>query len=708
MPAALRAPHANLDALFRPDAIAFIGASERPSAPASRGLRNCLRHKFTGALYPINPKHATLFGVRCYQSLAELPQVPDLVMIALSAERTLDAVAECRQAGVRTVIVCSAGWQEQGAEGAMRAQRLQQLLTGTSMRMLGPNCLGAGNPALGLCLGYNSSFESMTHVCQGRIGLVTQSGAMMGGLLLNGEDCGAHARLYAHVGNAMDISLEDVAEYMLADANIDVLALMIEGLHQPERFIALAQRAKALGKPLLVFKAGVSQQGQQAVMSHTGALAGSDTVFNAVCRRYGILRVSESEDLLLTAAALAHWKHKQPVGQGGLLVFTLSGGAASILADACAEMNVPLPPLSPHTITQLRAILPDYVKAENPLDIGGAVFSNPELPRQALSIALQDPAVDAVLWVSVGAPRDERSQLWITQALDIASHSDKAFGIVPVSGYTQEPGFARARQTGVPVARSLRAAADLVRMVRACHRTTPVSHTHSLPTQLNLPALPEISGLLDEVSSKALLAQLGICVPAARLAASPAEVADCARALKGPVVVKGLVRGVTHKSEHGLVALDLTAPTAAQAAARRMLTQAGSLDFTGFLVERMAPRGIEVVLGIKQDSAFGPVLMFGLGGIFVELFKDVAFGLCPLNHADAHTLIHSTKAATLLRGFRGQAPADEDALIDTMVRLAQFAAYHKERLTEMDINPLRVLPKGQGVLALDALIAVKA
>ena len=694
-------PEASLFTLFHPRSIAFIGASERPNTPASRGLRNCLRHGFKGGLYPINSKYPELFGVPCYKALADLPEVPELVMIALSAEMTLAAVADCKAAGVKTVVVCSAGWEEQGPEGVERARRLQQIIDGAQMRMLGPNCLGAGNPAEGLCLGYNSSFESMVHARKGRVGLVTQSGAMMGGLLLNGEDAGADVGLYAHVGNAMDIGMEELAQYMLEDPQIDVVALMIEGLRQPKRFVDVARRARALGKPLVVFKAGASELGRQAVMSHTGALAGSDEIFAAVCREQGILRVQESEDLLSTAAALAHWKNKQQVGQGGLLVFTLSGGAASILADECADAGVPVPELSAATLQKLEAILPSYVKASNPLDVGGAVFSDPELPRHALAIALEDDAIDSVLWVGVGAPRDERSQLWLNQALDVIATTDKASTIIPVSGYVQEQGFERARSMGVPVSRSLRASAQLNGFARKFNQ--PV-HAQGVAGS-GIPDLPNVNGLIDEVQSKALLKDLGIRVPESRVAKTAAEVANCARELAGTVVVKGLARGIAHKSEHGLVALNLATPEAAQAAAEKMQAQASDLEFQGFLVERMAARGVEVVLGIKRDAAFGPVLMFGLGGISVELFKDVAFGTCPLSRESARELIGLTKAAALLRGFRGQPKADEEALIDAMVRLSQFAAHHADRLSEMDVNPVIVLPQGQGVLALDAMIA---
>lgn len=702
------APRHDLRALFAPASIAFLGASERPNTPASRGLRNCLRHGFAGALYPVNPKYPELFGTRCHASLAALPEVPELVMIGLAAEAALQAVAECRDAGVKAVVVCSAGWEEQGAEGQARAERLRALLQGHPMRLLGPNCLGAGNPALGLSLGYNSSFETLRLARPGRVALVTQSGAMMGGLLLNAEDAGADVGLYAHVGNAMDIGMEEIVEHLVDDPGTDVIALMIEGLRQPARFVAAARRARAAGKPLVVFKAGTSELGRQAVLSHTGALAGSDEAFAAVCRDEGILRVQECEDLMPVAALLTAWRRKAPVGGGGLLVFTLSGGAASILADECAAAQVPLPALTPSVQQRLQALLPPYVKAENPLDVGGAVFTDPELPRHAMALALEDPAVDAVLWVGVGAPRDERSRLWLDQALDVLQASGKPGALVPVSGHAQEAGFARARELGVPVLRSLRAAATLIGHARAWQRPLP---PRGEPGQ-GLPALPLPAGpagtrtLLDEVQSKALLSALGIAVPASRVAAGVDEVARCAAELDGAVVVKGLAEGVAHKSELGLVALNLAGPEAARAAAQAMRERQPGLAWRGFLVEQMAPRGVEMVLGIHRDAAFGPLLMVGLGGTAVELFHDVAFAPCPLSPEGAQALLARTRAAVLLRGFRGAPPADEAALVQAMVRLSQFAHAHRDALAEVDINPVIVRPRGQGVLALDAVIVL--
>lgn len=683
--------------LFDPASIAFIGASERPNTPASRGLRNCLRLGFKGALYPVNRKYDSLFGVACHSDLAAIPGPVDLAMVAVSAEATIGAVGACRDLGVKVVVVCSAGWEESGAEGEARAARLREVLAGSPVRLLGPNCLGAGNPAAGLCLAYNSSFESVRFPRPGRVGLITQSGAMLGGLILNAEDVGADVSLFAHVGNAMDIGMEDVIEHMLDDPAVEVLALMIEGIRQPERFLAALRRAREVGKPVVAFKAGSSALGREAVKSHTGALAGSDQVFGAICRDQGVIRVDEPEDLMQSAALLAAWRHKAPVRDGRLLVFTLSGGAASIIADQCETAGVSVPSLQAETEAKLRAMLPSYVQAGNPLDVGGGVFSDPELPRRSLSLALEDPGIDALLWVGIGAPRDERSQFLLSQAVEVIDRSSVPGAIISLSGHPQEDGFAVARQKNIPVLRSLRSAVRLIGQAAVIRRPVPA------PGRVadGYPDLPG-GGVIDEASAKELLEGLGIPVPRSAFACGPDEAAAVAGELGFPVVLKGV--GVAHKSEQGLVRLSLSSGPEVAEAARRM---AGAVpDLPGFLVEAMISGGVEVVVGAKFDPDFGPMLMFGLGGIAVELFGDVAFARCPVSAEGAERLISLTRAERLLDGFRGRPPADRQALVRTLVRISEFAACHGNRLQELDINPLLVLPRGQGVVALDALMVV--
>lgn len=685
--------------LFRPGSIAFIGASERANTPASRGLRHSLRLGFRGGLYPVNPKYPTLHGVPCFASLDAIPGPVDLAMIALGAEATLEAIAQCQRRGVKVAVACSAGWDEMGPEGAARSARLRKLMEGSTMRLLGPNCMGSGNPALGMCLAYNSSFESVTFPRPGAVGLVTQSGAMLGGVVLNGEDNGSDVGIFAHVGNATDIGLEEIMDYMVDDPDVRVIALMLEGIHHPSAFMTAARRAHAAGKPVVAFKAGASELGRQAVQSHTGALAGSDEVFAAACREVGVARVDEPEDLMPTASALAAWTRKRPIGEGRLLVYTLSGGAASIIADECHDAGVPIPPLAPSTMAKMSEVLPSYVKAGNPLDVGGGVFSDPDLPRKTLALAVHDPNIDVVTWVGVGAPRDERSNLMLDQALDAMSTCDAPTMIVPVSGYAQEPGFDRARELRIPLLRSLRSSVQVI--AHAVRLGRPLVAPGVAGRKL--PALPA-GDLVDEVAAKEVLSQLGIPVPGSRFVVRADDVPAAAAAIGFPVVIKGRVEGVAHKSEMGIVKLDIATPEAALAAAQDIARRATGHVLAGFLVEQMLKGGVEVVLGIKRDPGFGPVLMFGLGGVAVELFRDVAFGLCPLSPAGARALIDRTRAAKLLRGFRGGAVMDEAALVEAMVRLSQFAAAHADEMEEMDVNPLVVLPQGRGAVALDAVI----
>lgn len=449
-----------LSALIAPASIAFIGASERPNAPATRGLRHCLRLGFAGPLFAINPKHGALFGIPCVPSVAALPQPVDLAVIALPAEGTLHAVAECQRVGVRAAVICSSGWDESGEIGLKRGRALQTLLATSPMRVLGPNCIGVGAASAPFCVAYNSSFEHIAFRYRRPVGVVCQSGAMLGGLLLNGEDAGAGVEAFIHVGNATDISLEEAGRFLLQRPEIATLAMMIEGLSDGRAFVALAREAHALGKRIAVFKAGASEVGRRAVRSHTGALAGSDQLFDAVCRDEGIVRVAEPEDLLQVARVL--FAERASPGRR-VLVYTLSGGGASVLADELCAQSLDVPGLSEVTAQACDALGDVFIRAANPFDVGSSVFSNPNAADQALRIAATDPNIDAVAWIGVGAPRDERSNLLLGAALDTLAACGKPAVVLPMSGTAVEPGFARAHELGIPVARSARSAALLLR-----------------------------------------------------------------------------------------------------------------------------------------------------------------------------------------------------------------------------------------------------
>lgn len=685
---------ASLAPLFAPRGIAFIGASERVNAPATRGLRHCLRLGYEGTLLAVNPKHETLFGVRCLPDARQLPEGLDLAVIALPADATLAAIEACIERGVRAAIVCSSGWGEAGEEGKARERELERLVAGGDMRVLGPNCIGAGAAAARYCVAYNSSFEHVAFRHPRPIGVVCQSGAMLGGLLLNAEDAGIGVAAFAHVGNGTDIGLEEAAAHLLERDDIRALALLIEGLHDAQGFVALAQQARALGKRIAVFKAGRSDVGQRAITSHTGAIAGADDVFDAVCRDEGVLRIAEPEDLLPAARVLA--QGHRPAGRR-VLVFTLSGGGASVLADELTAAGLEIPAPTPETVEACAQLNNPFLQAANPFDVGSSVFSDPGAPKKALAIAAGDANVDAILWIGVGAPRDERSSALLNEALDVLGECGKPAVIVPLSGTPVEAGFARAHELDVPVARSLKAAALLASVALA---DGPPRAAAEAPKH----AGAATGRVLRETEAKRELAAHGLPVLQAHDAPDVEAVARVAEQLSFPVVVKGIAPGIAHKSEAGLVAVGLRDAAHARAAAQRMRSGPARDTLEGFTVERQLVGGVETLLGIRMDAQFGPMLVFGLGGTMVEVLRDVALTACPCTPERARALIGETRAARLLAGFRGAPPADVDALVAAMVRLSRYAFEAADELLEVEMNPFIVLSQGQGAFAVDALI----
>jgi acyl-CoA synthetase (NDP forming) len=694
----------SLSALIAPASIAFIGASERSNAPATRGLRHCLRLGFAGPLFAINPKHSVLFGVPCVPSVEALPQPVDLAVIALPAAGTLHAVAECQRLGVRAVVICSSGWDESGESGQERSRALQSLLASSPMRVLGPNCIGVGAAGASFCVAYNSSFEHIAFRYRRPVGVVCQSGAMLGGLLLNGEDVGAGVEAFIHVGNATDISLEEAGRFLLQRPEITTLAMMIEGLSDGRAFVALAREARALGKRIAVFKAGASEVGRQAVRSHTGALAGSDELFDAVCRDEEIVRVAEPEDLLQVARVLCE---ERPTRGRRVLVYTLSGGGASVLADELCAQSLDVPGLSAGTVQACDALGDVFIRANNPFDVGSSVFSNPNAAGQALKIAAADPNIDAVAWIGVGAPRDERSNLLLGAALDALAACGKPVVVLPLSGTAVEPGFARAHELGIPVARSARGAALLLRY--ALHAAPPSAEAAGPATAYAVAAhvINAVTPVvMNEAQARQELARAGVPMLSATFAADMSALRAAAAGATYPAALKGIAPGVAHKTEAGLVALRLANADAACAAAAAMERRhPGALD--GYTIEPMLEGGIETVIGVRIDPQFGPMLMFGLGGTAVELFRDVAFTQCPCTSERALRLIEGTRARTLLRGFRGSPPADLDALLSALMTLSGYAATHTGQLLEVEINPFIVLPRGRGAYGVDALIITR-
>ena len=691
----------NLDALLQPRSVAVVGASDRPGSVGATVWRNLRAGKFDGALMPVNPKHRELDGVAVARRCKDLASAPDLAVVCTPAETLVDVVGELAALGTRAVIVLTAGI------AAALKQRLRELARPTTMRLLGPNCLGLLSPGLGL----NASFAH-TDAIAGDVAFVSQSGALVTAVL----DWAKSRRVgFSHMvslGEHMDVDFGDLLDYLASEASTRSILLYIESIESPRKFMSAA-RAAARNKPVIVVKAGRSAKGAQAAASHTGALAGSDLVFDAAIRRAGMLRVDTLQELFVAAETLARFDADI---DRGLTVMTNGGGAGVLAADAAASAGVELHKLGPSLLERLDSKLTSGWSHGNPIDIVGDAPA--ERYVETLEALLADPDTGAILFMH--APTAIVPSVDIARAcLPVAREAKRRL----LSCWLGDGAVAEARrvfeEAGVADFETPEEAVQACAMLatyrhnQAMLLEAPSASASGAPDKaaaraIVATALAAGREALDEVESKQLLAAYGIpTVRTARVEATADAAAAAAKDIGYPAVLKILSPDLSHKSDVGGVLLDISDEPALRAATRQMLACIGALRpdarIEGFSVQGMAsrPHAQELIVGASVDSVFGPVLMFGQGGTAVEVIADRAIALPPLNRVLARDLVSRTRVAKLLQGYRGRAPADVDAVCDVLIALSQMQADLPE-LAELDINPLWA--DENGVLALDARV----
>ena len=691
----------NLDALLQPHCVAIVGASDRPGSVGATVWRNLRAGTFKGTLMPVNPKHHELDGVAVARRCQDLASAPDLAIVCTPAGSLAEVVGELAALGTRAVVILTAGIS------AALKQTLRELARPTTMRLLGPNCLGLLSPGLGL----NASFAH-TDAIAGDVAFVSQSGALVTAVL----DWAKSRRIgFSHMvslGEHMDVDFGDLLDYLASDASTRSILLYIESIESPRKFMSAA-RAAARNKPVIVVKAGRSSKGAQAAASHTGALAGSDLVFDAAIRRAGMLRVDTLQELFVAAETLARFDADI---DRGLTLMTNGGGAGVLAADAAASAGVEMRKLGPSLLERLDAKLTSGWSHGNPIDIVG------DAPAQryvdTLETLLADPDTGAVLFMH--APTAIVPSIDIARAcLPVAREAKRRL----MSCWLGDVSVAAARhlfeQAGVADFETPEEAVQACAMLatyrhnQAMLLEAPSASAGGAPDKaaaqaIVASALASGRETLDEVESKRLLAAYGIpTVRTVRVDATADEAVAAATDIGYPVALKILSPDLSHKSDAGGVALDIADEGALRAAAQRMLACIGALRpdarITGFSVQAMArrPHAQELLVGASVDSVFGPVLMFGQGGTAVEVIADRAIALPPLNRVLARDLVSRTRVAKLLKGYRGRAPADVDAVCDVLIALSRMQADLPE-LAELDINPLWA--DEDGVLALDARV----
>lgn len=692
----------SLDPIFSPRNVAVIGASRKRDSIGFALIHNLLASEYAGAIFPVNPNAEVIHSLKCYPSLAAVPDAVDLAIIAVPKLAVDAAVDACLAKGVRGLVVITAGFAETGPEGAAREERLRQRVRDAGVRMIGPNCMGVINtdPAVRL----NATFAPVP-ARAGSIGFVSQSGALGVAILNVASDLGIGLTQFASMGNKADVSGNDLLEHWEHDEATRVIAMYLESFGNPRRFTEIAKRVSAK-KPILVVKSGRTSEGARAASSHTGALAGADVTISAFLDQCGVLRADTIEELFDVARAL----DRCPLPAGNrVAILTNAGGPAIMATDACVNLGLTIAEISPATRAELASFLPPEASLANPVDM--IASADEESYRRALLALLADPEVDQVMVVNV-TPLLSRP-IDIAEAVGEATRQAGAAKPVLAVMMATEDFYedTKLRLDLPPIYRfpesAARAFAQLSRY--AAWRRSPFDAVApELPIEhraIDALLAAQPPGQLPAAAAFTLLELAGIPTAPWAVAETVAGAQAAADRLGYPVVVKAEAAGLVHKSDVGAVALDLEDASelaAALVAMERRLAEA-DLAAERFLVQRMERGGHEVIFGISTDPRFGPLLMFGLGGKYVEVFGDVRFGVTPLSPLEAEEMVRGIRGAKLLAGVRGEPPADFATLVDVLLRLAQLSKRHP-RIVELDINPFLARPAGASPLALDVRV----
>jgi acetyl coenzyme A synthetase (ADP forming)-like protein len=712
-----------LEPLLRPKSVAVIGASRERGTIGAEIFHNLIAHEFQGAVYPVNPKADVVQSVRAYATIADVPEPVDLAVVVVPGRVAVDVLEACGAAGVRAAIVISAGFKETGPEGAEREKALVACARRFGMRLVGPNCLGVLNTETGVRL--DATFAPV-YPPAGRVAFSSQSGALGLAILEYATELNLGISHFVSVGNKADVSGNDLIEFWEQDPGTDLVLLYLESFGNPRRFTQIARRVGRT-KPIVAVKSGRTQAGVRAAASHTGSLAGSDAAVDALCLQSGVIRTDTIEELFDVAILLAH----QPIPRGNRVAIVTNAGGPGIMAtDACESHGLSVGALTDETVAALRAFLAKEASTKNPVDM--IASASVESFEKAVRLIAGDPNVDAVLVIYV--PPIVTRPLDVAQAIvrgvagaaaDAAKRGEPAKPVltcflgshgVPEGLRSlhegQIPSYAFPESAAIALARAVRYGRWRATPEGTVRRFDDVDGTRAARA---LDAARARAGTdervwLEPAETVEVLAAYGLATPRAEVARGADEAARVAAQIGYPVVVKLVSETITHKSDVGGVALDLRDEADVREAYARIekaLADRGlqeSMD--GVLVQPMLKEGSEAIVGMTHDPSFGPLLMFGLGGVNVELLKDVAFRIQPLTDRDAKELVRAVKGYPLLEGWRGAPAGDVAAIEEVLLRVSQLAGDHPE-IVEMDLNPVKVLEPGKGCIVVDARVAVR-
>ena len=697
----------DLSRLLNPRGVAIIGASTDLSRIGGQPIKLLTEYGYKGKVYPVNPKYTEVKGLTCYPDIGAVPKPCDIALIAVSGALVPGAIEQCGKAGIPFAVILSAGFSEAGDAGKVLNDKLLSAIKTSGVRVVGPNCLGVMNLDEDFRLGFGGTLQLKT-LRPGPIAMVTQSGGFGFGVVAVACYHGLGFNHVISTGNEADLTALDWMEHLIERPDVEILTAFLEGTTEGKRLRRLGERALELGKPILIWKVGNTEVGSKAATSHTARLTAGYELFRTAFREGGFIEVQDVDDLVDFCKAFRGKKLPRGNGVG---VMTLSGGAGVLLADRCMARGLTLPRLADATREKLRGIVVAYASIENPIDTTAQGYNdNFASYTNTMREVLADPNIDSIV---ARSPRGTVTQVWAEGLVAMLKDVDKPLLLNwPTSPDDNREAMMFLERNGVPcilapgrTVDAMAALTDFAAKRRVFEAARARGGKRAIAAQkLDLPA----AGTLGEHASKALLKAYGIAVTEEKLLAPEAIEKLTSAPLPFPLAVKIESADIPHKTEAGVIRLQINSLDALKQAAREVLAAAKQYKpdarIAGVLVQQMAS-GEEVILGAVNDPHFGPVIAFGLGGVFTEIMHDVTHRYAPFDAETAKAMIHDIKGVKLLQGYRGKAPCNIDALADAISRLSLLVADHAGRIAEIDINPLFV--NADGVVAADALVVLK-
>lgn len=704
----------NLNEMLNPKSIAVIGASSNPDSLGGQPIRHLLENGYTGQIYPINSKYEQVQGLECYSSIGVVPHKIDLALIIVRAHQVADIIEECGKKEIRFAIIYSSGFSELGEDGVKLQQEVIDRAEKYGITFLGPNCQGIMNIPSKVFAGFGSVFEARPFY-PGKVSMVTQSGGFGYSAVNVAQEQGLGFNIIVSSGNEANLKSEDLMEYFIEDEETEIISAYIEGSKAPDRILAIGKQALRAEKPVLVWKVGRSEIGSRAAASHTGSMAGKKELYDAVFKQAGIIPIEDIYDLIDFTSV--YEQKKLPKGNR-LGIITVSGGAGVLVSDKSSEFGLEIPELNSETKEMLLEVIPSFASTMNPVDVTAQVFNDPSALRKAMDMIVQDENIDMLMILNANMHGSLGTEV-AKQIVEVAKATDKPVAVSwSAREHLNEEGFSILKNHAIPNFKTP------VRGVKALSQLSYFSEAVWKEKQEKVfleisddkrdkvkELLKEITEIPTEYEAKKMLAHYGIPLPQQRLVEDEEGACQAAEEMGYPLVIKVMSSELLHKTEAKAVKINIQNEEELRQAYREVLVNTRNyipdIKIDGVLVTPMIKNNVECILGIQNDPQFGPAIMFGLGGVYTEVLKDISFRMSVLTHEEALEMVKEIKSYPILEGVRGNKESDIQALADVIVRLSIFAHDCKNSIDELDINPLFVLPKGEGVVVGDALIVPK-